>query len=66
MTEHQERVVAEKAELETRLEKLEAFIDSNAIYNTLHPQEQHRLRSQRYFMSGYVEVLQQRIDAFTD
>jgi hypothetical protein len=65
MREHQARMIAEKTELDDRLDKLKEFING-PTYDTLHPAEQQRLRSQRYYMDGYSQVLEQRIDAFSD
>jgi hypothetical protein len=60
---HQERVVAEKADLDDRLQKLVAFF-STPIYAGLSEAERSRLRSQSFFMMGYSAVLGDRIEAF--
>jgi uncharacterized protein len=66
MTEWQQRVIAEKAELDDRLEKLDEFINTSPRHEALHPAEQQRLRSQRYFMKGYSDALDHRIDHFQE
>jgi hypothetical protein len=63
MQPHQERVVAEKAELSEKLDKLESFHDT-AIYAGLPPAEQSRLTRQMYIMKLYEQVLAERISAF--
>lgn len=61
---HQQRVIDEKKELDTKLIALEAFIDNSAIYAALPQDEKDRLRKQRGFMEGYSIVLTERINAF--
>lgn len=63
MQPHQERVVAEKAELDDKLTKLTAFFDST-IFSSLPDEEQTRLRRQAHFMWQYSDVLGERIAAF--
>lgn len=60
---HQERVVAEKADLDDRLQKLVAFF-ATPTYAGLSEAERSRLRSQSFFMIGYSAVLGERIEAF--
>jgi hypothetical protein len=66
MQPHQERVVAEKSELDGKLEKLLAFIDcgKGAIYSTLVTEERERLTTQARIMKEYSDVLADRIAAF--
>lgn len=62
---HQERVVAEKAELDERLAKLKTFIfDDGKVFNTLDPEERNRLENQFTAMTRYSAILGQRIAAF--
>lgn len=61
----QQRVIDEKSELEKRLAALNLFIDGEA-YRHLDQAEQSRLRQQRYYMDGYLQLLRERIDAFTE
>jgi len=61
---HQQRVVAEKAELDEKLNKLEAFFE-NPIYNKLDCSERKRLQLQASFMRAYSDVLGERIAAFS-
>ncbi len=63
MQPHQERVVAEKAELSDKLEKLETF-EGGAVYASLPPAEQSRLTRQLLIMKLYEQVLAERISAF--
>lgn len=60
---HQERVVAEKAELEKNLAALLEFIQG-PIFPALSEAERSRLRNQARFMDGYAAVLGERIEAF--
>lgn len=64
MQPHQERVVAEKSELDEKIVKLTSFI-GGSIYRTLPEQEQSRLNRQLEAMRLYSNVLTERIDAFT-
>jgi hypothetical protein len=63
MAPHQERVVTEKAELDEKLTKLNAFFDTS-IFAGLDPAEQDRLRKQSMHMTDYSNVLGERIAAF--
>ena len=58
-----ERVITERDELAERLAKLVAFLNGDAS-QALDEHEISRLRSQRYYMSGYHNVLDERIAAF--
>lgn len=60
----QTRVIEEKAELDEKIEKLQAFFGTD-IYPTLDTAEQMRLQMQHHLMTGYSLVLQQRIEAFS-
>lgn len=65
MAPHQERVVTEKAELDEKLAKLNAFTTTlNATFAGLQPAEQERLIRQRGIMAQYSAVLGERIAAF--
>jgi hypothetical protein len=66
MLAHQERAVVEKKELDEKLEKLLAFIDSGKgrIFNTLTTEERERLTTQARIMKEYSDVLADRIAAF--
>ncbi len=64
MQPHQERVVAEKAELDAKIEKLSEFIPGS-IMGSLPAAEQSRLRIQLHIMQAYSTVLGERIYAFT-
>lgn len=65
MKPHQERVVAEKAELDSKLIKLNSFVNENPAFASLIADEQMRLRRQAEIMFAYSEILRERIDAFT-
>ena len=60
---HQQRVVEERAELEDKLGKLQAFITGER-FATVSDAEQGRLVLQHKLMKSYALVLEQRIDAF--
>lgn len=64
MAPHQQRVVDEKAELDTKLEKLTEFVANNPIFPSLPDDERDRLVRQRILMDGYSKVLGERIAAF--
>jgi hypothetical protein len=63
MQPHQERVVAEKKELDEKREKLGAFIEGK-IFQTLPPEERNRLEQQAIAMTTYSTILGERIAAF--
>lgn len=63
MQAYQERVVAEKRELDERGDKLEQFILSDR-FGTLPAAEQERMKLQLEIMGQYSEVLGERIAAF--
>ena len=63
MKPYQERVVAEKKELDEKIAKLKAFIAGDT-FKTVHVYEQDRLHEQRQCMEEYSEILQNRIDHF--
>lgn len=60
---HQQRVVAERSELDEKRSKLTAFIGGE-IYRKLDPVEQSRLNRQLESMTLYSNVLGERIAAF--
>lgn len=59
----QDRVIDEAAELDARLTKLTAFIDTKE-FSALPRREREDLRSQRYYMENYLSVLRRRIARF--
>ena len=63
MEPHQERVVKEKAELDAKLNKLTAFLESTT-FATLPVAEQARLRRQHEYMDAYSSILDDRIANF--
>ncbi len=64
MKTYQERVVAEKREIDERGDKLEQFILSER-FGTLPAAEQERMKRQLEIMGEYSEVLGERIAAFS-
>ena len=62
---HEQRVVAEKAELDERLEKLANFISSSDVFRALPGTEQGLLIAQACAMVQYQTLLAARIDNFT-
>jgi len=60
---YRDRVRAERAELHERLEKLTAFIDTDA-YRALPLVERHDLSAQYTAMSAYRNTLDRRISRF--
>jgi hypothetical protein len=63
MQPHQERVVAEKAELDEKVSKLDAFIHG-PVYSSLPEPERLRMMRQFCHMKDYSNVLAERIGAF--
>jgi hypothetical protein len=63
MNQYQERVVAEKDDLNVKIVALENFIDGS-VFRRLDPKEQIRLRRQSYVMDMYYNILSDRISAF--
>lgn len=60
---HQQRVVEERAELESKLGKLQAFITGER-FASVPEAEQDRLVLQHHIMTALALVLEQRIAAF--
>ena len=63
MEAYQKRVVEEKRELDEKLAKLEAFIDTEPCV-ALAGDEQDRMSRQQFIMRDYSKVLGERIEAF--
>ncbi len=62
---HQQRVVQEKEELDEKLSKLSAFIDSPNFTITVNDENEiARLVFQEEIMKDYSEILAERIAAF--
>ena len=64
MQPHQERVVAEKSELDEKLVKLKVLIHESQTYQSLDGAEKMRLLRQFIHMEDYPKVLGERIAAF--
>lgn len=60
---HQQRVVDEKAELDSKLEKLNTFL-GGTFYEGLPEAERLRLARQGCVMKDYSDILSDRIAAF--
>lgn len=60
----QDRVIAEKRELDEKIVKLAEFISGNASFDVLPTEERGLLRAQRDTMLDYSDILKQRIDRF--
>ena len=61
---HQQRVLAEKLELDLRISALDPFIDRNPVFTTLPVDEQARLRRQLDVMHELSSILGERIASF--
>lgn len=61
---HQMRVIDEKVALDIKASALSEFIGTGAVFATLDPAEQERLREQCEVMWQYSEILAARIAAF--
>lgn len=64
MKAYQKRVVAEKAELDGRLEKLISFIADNQAWLSLSADEKKLLQRQEVIMEMYSDILAERISHF--
>ena len=64
MQPHQQRVVDEKTELDTKACALSQFIGNSPIFETLDAAERERLKEQNDVMWKYSEILGARIAAF--
>jgi hypothetical protein len=64
MQPHQQRVVDEKKDLDEKINKLKAFIETNPTFKTLPDDERRRLGRQFDAMAEYSSILSQRIAAF--
>lgn len=65
MKDFQKRVIEEKEELDSKIKKLQNFIEEDGdIWNSLNLYEQSDLVDQLEYMKGYTEILQQRINRF--
>jgi len=65
MPAHQQRVLAEKAELDKKTEALSVFIEDNPLFGSLVQNEQDDLVVQHDYMSQYASVLASRIERFS-
>jgi hypothetical protein len=61
---YQQRIVEEKAELDERLSKLNAFIAAPA-FGAIHLAERERMSEQSEVMACYSHILRERIAAFS-
>ena len=64
MEPHQQRVVDEANELEDKLTKLSAFIESSPVFAGLDSMQQDLLKAQAGVMSAYLQILKLRIASF--
>lgn len=66
MAPHEERVVAEKKELDDRLKKLHDFVlGGNKNFHELKQRDKDLLRAQLQVMDRYSEILEERIARFS-
>jgi septal ring factor EnvC (AmiA/AmiB activator) len=61
---HQQRVIEERSDLAQSLERLRAFIRSEACAQLVAEDERGRLVRQAVYMGCYLQVLDERIAAF--
>lgn len=64
MPQHQQRVIGEKAVLDSKAKALSDFIGNSPIFETLDNAEQERLKEQNDVMWKYSEILGSRISSF--
>lgn len=62
---YQQRVIDEKTELDSRLEKLSSFIGTSPNWAVVPPNEQERMKKQCAIMHSYSMILGDRIAAFS-
>lgn len=65
MEPHQQRVVDEKIDLDTKIKALAQFIGSSPIFNSLCAEERSDLLAQLDIMDRYSGLLGKRIGRFT-
>lgn len=63
MKPHEQRVVAEAAELAEKIQKLAGFFETDTFLES-HPVMQHLMKRQFCVMSDYWDLLQMRISMF--
>ena len=61
MKDYVERLFVEFKELQTKVEKLDAFINGNEVFNTLSEEKQDLMRLQAHAMHAYLYALDKRI-----
>jgi hypothetical protein len=66
LQEFQQRVLDEKKDLDDKLDKLKAFINTDEKFLRLSVGEQLRLERQAEIMQDYSDVLTERIASFTE
>uniref|UniRef100_A0A6M3KZ55 Uncharacterized protein n=1 Tax=viral metagenome TaxID=1070528 RepID=A0A6M3KZ55_9ZZZZ len=64
MEDYQKRVIEEKKELDSKIERLRAFMASDYFNNGIPSDEQKRMRRQELIMELYSEVLSDRMEHF--
>lgn len=60
-TGYQARLIAEYDDLQTKVEKLKSFLQSD-VYKTLEPEEQLDLQEQLMYMQNYLSILWKRLN----
>ncbi|WP_182341926.1 crAss001_48 related protein [Comamonas koreensis] len=58
---HEERMLREHSDLRDRLDKLNAFVSDNPMFQKLTEAEQGRMKRQAQAMTAYCEILDDRI-----
>ena len=61
---HQQRVVEEKNELDSKIKSLQNFIEMNDTFKAFIEEEKNDMREQLKFMQFYSLALQRRINRF--
>ena len=62
MKDYVERMFVEFKELQTKCEKLDAFINGNEVFKTLSEEKQELMKLQLHAMSAYLYALNKRIE----
>ena len=61
---HQQRVVDEQAELQIKINSLDAFINQHEVFMKLLSEERNDLKAQLLYMTEYNNILKNRINRF--
>lgn len=61
---YQERVIEEKEQLDTRIDKLSAFIKASPVFGMMQSEDQNAMKEQLRVMNLLSSILGRRIERF--